>query len=212
MEEKLKDKIEDEVESEEVSKGKVLKEDRHAIKNKLKAKDAEIEKLKGDIEHWKNAYFKAHADIQNLRKTLEKEYFEAIKYRASGFISELFPILDAFHNALEKSPNSKELQNYLVGFQYIYKMLISALEHEGVSEIAPKVGDKFNFKLMNAIGVVEGDEADIIVDVSSKGYLLKDRLLRPASVIVTGLKVKEEEQSEETPENMKGNHSIKGDA
>ena len=64
-----------------------------AYKEKLLKKDEEIEKLKKEIEKWKNDYYLAFADTQNLRKALEKDYSNALKYRAEGFLEKLLRLL-----------------------------------------------------------------------------------------------------------------------
>lgn len=175
-------------------------------KIKLEKKDQEIEKIKADMNHWKNEYYRSYADVQNLRKSIERDHQEAIKYRAEGFVDKLLPVMDGFHMALANEPNSPELKNYLVGFQYIYNNLLQALESEGATEISPKVGDKFNVKDMHAIDSVEQDgEENLVVKVFAKGYMLKDRLIRPAMVVVSKHKALEdkEDKKEEKKECQK---------
>ena len=172
---------------------KEIENPKKAFKKKLEKMNAEMDKLKADVEHWKNEYYRAYADTKNLRNSLEKEHQAAIKYRAEGFIEDLLPILDSFYMALGNEPTDPALKNYLIGFQYIYKNLVTVLEQEGVSEICPKVGDKFDASIMNAVEVVESDDIDKIVKVYSKGYKLHDRLIRPVNVAVSGHK-KEEKQ------------------
>lgn len=169
-----------------------------SFKKKLEKKDEEIEALKVEKEHWKNEYFRAYADTQNLRKTLQKDHQEALKYRAEGFIDSLLPVLDSFFLALETKPSTPEVANYLVGFQYIYKNLVSALESEGVKEIDPKVGDKFDSSTMNALESIEDEgEENIVKKVFSRGYMLHNRIIRPASVLVS-VHHKKEENNEES--------------
>ena len=115
-----------------------------AYKEKLLKKDEEIEKLKKEIEKWKNDYYLAFADTQNLRKALEKDYSNALKYRAEGFLEKLLPVIDSFNLALQSKPTDPALLNYLTGFEYIYKNIVSALESEGVSEIKPQINSKFD--------------------------------------------------------------------
>ncbi len=159
---------------------------RKSFQKKLHKLEEEKEKAKADAEHWKNEYFRAYADTQNLRKQLEKDHMSAMKYRAEGFIDELLPVLDSFHAVLKNEPTDPALKNYLIGFQYIYRNLVAALENEGVSEIAPKVGDKFSPDTMNAVETVETDgEENLVVDVHVNGYKLHDRLIRPANVTVS---------------------------
>ena len=122
-------------------------------KEKTSEKD-ELTKLSADLEHWKNEYYRAYADMQNLRKQVEKDHREALKYRAEGFIEDLLPILDGFHMALQNEASTPEMKNFLVGFEFIYRNLVSVLENEGVSEVSPKVGDQFDPQTMQALETV----------------------------------------------------------
>ena len=166
-----------------------------SFKRKLQKLEEEKEKAIADANHWKNEYFRAYADTKNLRSQLEKDHLAAMKYRAEGFIEDLLPVLDSFHVVLSNEPSDPALKNYLVGFQYIYRNLVAALENEGVTEISPKVGDKFSADTMQVVETVESEgEENIIVDVHVKGYKLHDRLIRPANVTVS---VKHKEKNEE---------------
>ena len=166
---------------------------------KIEKLNQEIASLKIEVEHWKNEYYRAYADTQNLRKSLEKDHKEAVKYRAEGFIENLLPVLDSFHVVLSQEIEDPSLKNYLIGFQFIYRNLVATLESEGVSEIAPNVGDKFDANVMNAVEVQNSDgEAGLVMKVVTCGYKLHDRLVRPANVIVSG---KVEEKPEEKEEN-----------
>lgn len=184
----------------EENKNDIPAEDPKDKKNKkIKKLEEEISLLKKEVDNWKNEYYRAYADTQNLRKSLEKDHQNAMKYRAEGFIDNLLPILDSFHVVLSKEPEDPTLKNYLIGFQFIYRNLVSALESEGVNEIAPKVGDKFDSSLMNAVEVEEKDgEEGLITKVITNGYKLHDRLVRPANVVVS--KHPQEEVNAETKE------------
>ena len=164
------------------------------FQKKLHKMEEQLAKAQADMEHWKNEYYRAYADTKNLRNQLEKDHLAAMKYRAEGFIEELLPVLDSFYTVLKNEPSNPELKNYLIGFQYIYRNLVSALESEGVTEIAPNKGDKFSADTMNAVETVESDgEENLVVDVHVKGYKLHDRLIRPAGVTVS---VKHKEETE----------------
>ena len=165
------------------------KKDKKAEKLKV-----ELEKLQAEVNHWKNEYYRAYADTQNLRKSLAKDHQEAMKYRAEGFIDELLPVLDSFQIVLSNEPEDPSLKNYLIGFQFIYKNLVAALENEGVSEISPNIGDKFDASVMNAVELQESEgEENRVLKVVTKGYKLHDRLIRPVNVIVSGHPKKEED-------------------
>ena len=164
-----------------------------SFQKKLHKVEEERDKAKADAEHWKNEYYRAYADTKNLRNQLEKDHMAAMKYRSEGFVEELLPVLDSFFAVLKNEPTDPNLKNYLIGFQYIYRNLVAALENEGVSEISPKVGDKFSPDTMNAVETVESDgEENVVIDVHVKGYKLHDRLIRPANVTVS---VKHKEES-----------------
>ena len=178
-----------------------LKEKKSKEEKKIQELQEELAKLKNDVEHWKNEYYRAYADTKNLRTSLEKDHSEAIKYRAIGFIEELLPVLDSFHMALANEPTSQELKNYLVGFQFVYRNLISVLENEGVTEIAPNVGDKFSDATMSAVDTTEQEgEENLVTKVYGKGYKLHQRLIRPARVSVS----KNKKEEKETKEGVKG--------
>ena len=169
---------------------------------KYKALEEKLDKANADCEHWKNEYYKAYADTQNLRKSLHEETLSAIKYRAEGFLSDLLPALDAFHVALESPAPTPECKNYLVGFGYIYNQLIAALTSEGLVEMSPKEGDRFDATYMHAVEEIESEtvEPGHVASVYAKGYKLHDRLIRPARVAVA--KAKSEENKEKEEENQ----------
>lgn len=183
--------------SEEAKESKELKKD------KLFKINEELDKAKADRDYWKNMYYKAYADMENLRKDIEKDHKNALKYRAEGFIDELLPILDGFHMALQKEPEDPILKNYLVGFQYIYKNLVSVLESEGVTEFAPKQGEKFNPSYMQALEAVDSDqEPNTVIKVMTNGYKLHEHLVRPAIVIVAKAKQDNKEENKQESDKL----------
>lgn len=146
--------------------------------------EEQIENLKKEVEMWKDKSYRLVADTDNLRKSYEKDHENLLKYRAMGFVERLLPVLDSFHISLMVKPNDPALSNYVKGFEMIYRQMKQALEQEGVSEISPKVGDDFDPDNMQAIDVKDGDEDNKIIQIYQNGYILKDRLVRPAMVVV----------------------------
>ena len=200
MPNKDKDKKVEAENKEEEKEGKSLVEE---LEDQLKRANEEIDK-------WKNSYYLAYADMKNLRNSLEKEQAEVRKYRGIGFIEELLPILDSFHVVLSNEPTDPNLKNYLMGFKFIYQNMLRVFEAEGVTEIAPAVGDKFNEGTMNAVDAVEEEPAGIIKKVNAKGYKLHDRLIRPAQVTVS---VAKQAKEDDVPEaEIKEDHNEKSDA
>lgn len=186
-------KVETEVSEEKEEKVETPKDPTEELKE-------ELTKAQEEIAKWKNAYYLAYADMKNLRNSLEQEQAEVRKYRGIGFVEELLPVLDSFHIVLSNEPEDPTLKNYLMGFKFIYQNMLRALEAEGVTEIAPSVGDTFNEGTMNAVDTVEEEPVNIIKKVNANGYKLHDRLIRPAQVTVSIAKKVEEPKEDEVPE------------
>lgn len=159
---------------------KLFKKDRTA---ELEAKIAELEQALADQ---KNAYYKAYADTENLKKRLHAEAETTRKYRIQSFALELLPILDAMERALAAPGEDENIQNYVKGFKMIHDQLVSVLEKEGVKEI-DALNKPFDHNYHQALmqEPVEGVESGIVVEVLQKGYMLKDRVLRAALVKVS---------------------------
>jgi len=153
-------------------------------------KEAELEdkvaKLEEELTNWKNKYYMVYADMENARKQNEKTLSEAIRYRAAGFIENIFPILDSFQFAIDMKTEDETLKRFLVGFEHIYRQLKTVLESEGVKDISPNVGDKFDYKTMHALDTEYSDlEENIVLRIVGRGYQLKERILRPAMVVLS---------------------------
>lgn len=159
---------------------KLFKKDRTA---ELEAKIAELEQALADQ---KNAYYKAYADTENLKKRLHAEAETTRKYRIQSFALELLPILDALERALAVPSEDENIQNYVKGFEMIHDQLVGILEKEGVKEIEA-LNKPFDHNYHQALmqEPVEGVESGIVVEVLQKGYMLKDRVLRAALVKVS---------------------------
>ena len=163
--------------------------------------EEELLKAKSDAEHWKNEYYKAYADMANLRKQIEKDHRESLKYRIEGFAENLLSILDAFDMALKNKPTTTEMKNYLIGFEYVHNSLLSVLENEGIQILEPKIGDKFDENTMHAVEATESDgEENLITEVRMKGYKLHDHLIRAAMVAVSKHPSPKDEKEEDNRE------------
>ena len=161
-------------------------------KEEIKLKE-KLDKANADAEHWKNEYFRAYADMKNLRDSIEKDHREFLKYRSAGFVENLLPILDGFHMALSCEAKTDEMRNFLTGFEFIYRNMVSVLENEGVSEVSPKINDVFDPHLMQALETkYDEGKPNRFLEVKANGYKLHDRLIRPAIVVVSTDKKDEE--------------------
>lgn len=176
-------------------KEKNLEKSEELKENPLQEK---IDQLEKEVAEWKEKAYRTVADCDNLRKSYEKDHQLMVKYRGQPFVEKLLPTLDSFYLVLKVEPEEPMLKNYLIGFQMIYNSMLEALSGEGVEQIIPSVGQEFDHNIMQAVDIREGEKDNIIVEVSKPGYMLRDRLVRPAMVVVS--KVKKEESTEEVQE------------
>ena len=143
------------------------------------------------------------AHYKNLQERYQKDYDTMMKYRSQAVMENLISSLDSFQLALKFDAPTKEAQNYKIGFEFIYKMMLEALGNEGMVVVTPNVGEEFDSTKHQVMEVVETEnENDVnkICEVMLNGYMLKDRVIRPASVKIYKLKEKEEVVEETTNE------------
>lgn len=138
-----------------------------------------------------DAYLRAKAEAENTRRRAEEEMGKARKFAVEGFADSLLPVKDSLEAALAiENASAEQLRE---GTHATLRQLTAALERNKVLEIAPPTGTKFDPHQHQAISVVpapEGteQEAGTIVAVLQKGYLISERVLRPALVTVTAPK------------------------
>lgn len=143
----------------------------------LQAKNAELAEQ----------YLRAQADVQNTRRRAEEEMSKARKFAIEGFAESLLPVLDSLEAGL--THQDATAQQLLEGSQATLQQLKSALERNKVVEINPAVGERFDPHRQQAISVVplpadSTQEPNTVVSVLQKGYLIAERVLRPALVTV----------------------------
>ena len=144
----------------------------------------EIEKLKAEIEEWKNEYLRKQAEFQNFTKRKEKEVEELKKFSSEKIITQFLGSLDNLERAIESSIESKDFDSLLKGIEMIVRNLKDIMSAEGVEEI--KTEGVYDPVYHHAVGVEanENFKDDEIVKVLQKGYMMKGKVIRPAMVIV----------------------------
>ena len=146
-------------------------------KKKIEELEEEIVKLKEEAAANKNAYFKAYADTENLKKRLQSESDNVRKYRIQSFAMEILPVLDNLERALDVKVDDQNVKNYAKGFEMIYQQLVHILNQEGVKEIEAldkPFDPNFHQALMQE--AKDGVESGMVIEVLQKGYMLKDRV------------------------------------
>lgn len=127
----------------------------------------------------------AQAELINYRHRKDEETANLLKYANQGLIMELITLVDNFERAIKLDDNdlTDELSKFLAGFKMMYGSLMDTLKKFGVEEIN-RVGEVFDPTQEQALLTdhVEGMQDDVVIEVLLKGYKLKDRVIRPASV------------------------------
>ncbi len=191
MSEKNKKKNKKEIEEQEEKKEQTEMEETSTDKKDTDVEEAnpleaEIENLKEELAKAKNDVARAYADTENMKKRLQNEADMTKKYRFQQAGLELLPILDGMERALMVQSENEEVLNYVKGFEMIHQQLINVLTNEGIKEIEA-MGQPFDHNTMQALmqEAKEGVEPGMVIEVMQKGYMLKDRILRPALVKVS---------------------------
>lgn len=144
-----------------------------------------ISELETQLEEKENRYLRLQADFDNFRRRSRLDFEAAQKYRAQDLVTELLPVLDNFERALSMETENEQVKTFMQGMEMIYRNLLDALKKEGLEPIEA-VGKPFDPQFHQAVMMVqeEGFESNVVVDEFQKGYLLKDRVIRPSMVKV----------------------------
>ena len=172
-----------------------------SVKQKVENQNIEIKELKDQL-------LRSLAESENLRKRTAKEIADAKKYSHISFIRDLVSSVDNLQRALnavpdDKSQLSEPIKNLVIGLEIVEKEILNTFEKHSLKQINP-LDEKFDYNLHQAMFEVPTDEKEpgYVVEVSQKGYLLHDRLVRPAMV---GISKRPEEDTTE-PNNKKNEH------
>jgi molecular chaperone GrpE len=146
------------------------------------------EELQTKIEELKDQLMRSLAESENLRKRTIKEVDQAKKYSHISFVRDLVSSVDNFKRALDSVPEEKAelsepIKNLIIGLEIVEKEINNTFEKHNLKQIFP-LGEKFDYNFHQAMFEVPTDDAEsgTVVEVSQKGYLLYDRLVRPAMV------------------------------
>jgi molecular chaperone GrpE len=155
------------------------------------APEDRIAELEAEVAKLKDAYIRAHADMENLRKRTAAELEQKLKYAQQPLASAILPVADNLRRALGAVPQGEAaaddaIRNLIVGLEMTEKELLDALARNQVKPV-PGVGAPFDPHLHQAVQEVEDPEVPTgtVVQVFQTGYQIHDRLLRAAMVVVS---------------------------
>ena len=166
--------------------------DKHCDKHKDKKckchDDKKLEERLKKIKELEEEVLKAKADNINYRKRKDEEVSRMLEFANEDIVKDILPSIDNFERAINLDDENldDELSKFLAGFKMIYCHLVEVLEKYDVKAIDDK-GKEFDPKLHQAVLTekVEGMEPGMVVEVMQKGYMLKDKVIRPAMVKVS---------------------------
>lgn len=151
--------------------------------------DERLQELEAERDMLKDKWMRALADAENARKRSERDRREAEQYGGSRLARDMLPVFDNMKRAIESIPEEHRETNKAVieGVELTMRELLSVFRKHGIEVISPEVGDKFDPSVHEAVfeAPVPGTKAGEIIQVSADGFMLYDRLLRPAKVGVS---------------------------
>ena len=141
------------------------------------------EQLEAEVAKWKELALRTAAEMDNLRKRTAREREEAVRYANARLLEDLLPVIDNFEMGMQAAAQDKSSMIY-IGMDMVRRQLDDFLSGQGVTEIATT--GAFDPNLHDAVSqeAAEGDEGRIL-RATRRGFMLRDRLLRPASVVVS---------------------------
>ena len=163
------------------------------------------EELQTKNEELKDQLMRTLAESENLRKRTIKDVDQAKKYSHISFVRDLVSSVDNFKRALDSLPEDKAdlpepIKNLIIGLEIVEKEINSTFEKHNLKQISP-LGEKFDYNFHQAMFEVPTNDTDpgIVIEVSQTGYLLYDRLVRPAMVGISK-KIEENNQDNDNQE------------
>ncbi|WP_300011446.1 nucleotide exchange factor GrpE [uncultured Roseobacter sp.] len=149
----------------------------------------ELDQLRAERDELRDRFMRALADAENARKRSDRDRREAENYGGSKLSRDMLPVYDNMKRAIETiTEEQKEANSALIeGIELTMRELLSVFKKHGIEIIAPEVGDRFDPQQHQAMfeAPVPGTKAGDIIQVAAEGFMLHDRLLRPAQVGVS---------------------------
>jgi molecular chaperone GrpE len=154
--------------------------------NRISALEAQLAQTKAELEKFRELALRSSADLDNYRKRMSKEREEAIKFANSSFLERLIPVLDNFEFGLQAARSASSPVSILEGMKMVQKQFQDFLSSTGI-EVIDATGQHFDPQLHEAISQEESKQVPdgIVIRQLRRGYKLRDRLIRPANVVVS---------------------------
>nr|WP_283164593.1 nucleotide exchange factor GrpE [Lysinibacillus sp. Bpr_S20] len=180
-----KDLVQDDVQAENVVEETEVVEEQKAELTIEEQYEAKLAALQAKLDDEENRHLRLRADFDNMRRRNQLDREAAEKYRAQSLLSDLLPVIDNFERALQVEVTSEETASIVKGIEMVYRSLIEATEKEGL-EVIKAEGEQFDPNVHQAVMQEQDSEKEtgVVLRELQKGYMLKDRVLRPTMVSV----------------------------
>jgi len=143
-----------------------------------------LSEAQAKVAQYYDQLLRARADVENMRRRAQDDVAKARKYGTEGFAESLVPVRDSLEAALAQTDQTPE--SWREGVETTLKQLTAAFERNQLKEVAPATGDRFDPHVHQAISSIPADLPEgAVVDLLQKGYMISDRVLRPALVTVS---------------------------
>lgn len=184
-EEKSEETQEEVVETKKEKKSKAQKRIEE-LEEKVKELEANLEAQVNENASLTDKLLRNAAEVENFKKRIQDERVKERKYASISLVGDLIQPLEYLNLSVNMQTDDQMLKNFLIGFQMINKQIFDVLEKDGLKAIECNVGDEFNPNLHHALETTEDENypVDSIVQVMQRGYMYKDRILRPTMVKV----------------------------
>jgi molecular chaperone GrpE len=155
-------------------------------KAKIQELEAELEQLKAEKAELNDRFLRLFSEFDNYKKRVSKEKLDLISTASEKVIVSLLPVIDDFERAIAANEKAEDVESIKAGFNLIYNKLLQMMKRFDVEEIQAK-GEEFNTDFHEAVThfpAQNEEDKGKVIDVTEKGYKLKDKVIRYAKVVV----------------------------
>ena len=180
------DNLSEKEENTDKNKKNIFSRKRDKDKGKVQELEAELEKLKAEKAELNDRFLRLFSEFDNYKKRVSKEKLDLIATASEKVIVSLLPVIDDFERAIAANEKVEDINAIKEGFNLIYNKLLQMMKRFDVEEIQAK-GEEFNTDFHEAVThfpAQNEEDKGKVIDVTEKGYKLKDKVIRYAKVVV----------------------------
>jgi molecular chaperone GrpE len=165
----------------------------------VEASNLQLEELQKQVQQYKDMLLRKAAEFDNFKRRVENDTANIVRFATESLIDDLLPILDDFERSLKHSKESKETDALIKGQELIYQKMVKVLEARGVKAFET-VGKEFSVDFHDALMQMPRNDLPphTVIEEVEKGYMLNDKVLRHAKVVVSTVPREEQEEKKQS--------------